>query len=370
MAWFEDLQPCTAFPGEWKNLLAVGWLAKGHDYSRGPLDPELLRQLNRTTWQPPNLPGGAHRCDLCVEGEHARSESGVLFFPGDGVLYAAPRLIRHYMLKHGYSPPPEFIRAVRQGPAPYSQEYQDAVSRHFRSEYEQRVPPIAVPEGIEPVRIRPGMYFGSTDAGGLGRLVFEVFGNSLDEYLSGAATRISVDADDHGWIAIQDDGRGLPVGTSERDSQFEVLFTTLHAGATLDGHHPHVHVRSDHHGAGLGAVNAVCARLEVETRRDGVAYRAAFECGQVVEKLRSLGPTQERGTLIRFLPDDEVFDVGARLGLEAVEAPLESIAWLCPKLDLRLQGRSLQRAEGLPGWVRHLAPDIVKETVLSAIGRG
>lgn len=225
---------------------------------------------------------------------------------------------------------------------------------------------IEVLDGLESVRRRPGMYIGSTDGQGLAHMLFEIIGNSLDEYLAGFARRLSVDVDDRGWVSVEDDGRGIPI---EEPSTLEAIFTQLHAGATLDDHHPHVHITENLRGVGLAPVNALCSRLEVESRRSGTAHRAVFAFGRIIEPVKSLGPTNARGTLIRYLPDDEIFDEGARLDFTEVEQRLLQVARLCPHLDLVLQGRSLKQPEGLPGWVRELAPDAVKETALSAIGK-
>ena len=97
-------------------------------------------------------------------------------------------------------------------------------------------------EGIEPVRLRPGMYVGSTDSRALEHLLFEVVGNSIDQYLSGEARRVDVDIDEP-WVTVSDDGAGLvqletpPHGAI---NAFEAVFTHLHTGPTRDGHHPHV----------------------------------------------------------------------------------------------------------------------------------
>lgn len=357
MPYFKDLEPCTAFPGEWKNLQSVGWLAKGHEYPRGPVDLHLLQRMSQLGWHPPGASTAFHRCEFCGEGPPAHSETGAIFVPGEGVLYVAPRMIRHYIQKHGYQPPAQFLDAARTSPTD-GLTFDAAIGRHFvRPAVE-----IEVLEGLEPVRRRPGMYIGGTDSRGLHGMLLEIVANSLDEYLVGAATRIAVDVDAQGWIKVEDDGRGM------KAEFIETVFTALHTGATFDGHQPHIHLRSDAHGVGLAPVNALCAQLEVETRRDGVASRVGFARGRVVEPLRSLGATSERGTVIRFLPDAQIFPAEVRFELDALDRQLSTLAWLCPKLDILLQGRSLQRAEGLPGWVRALAPEVVQETMLSAIG--
>lgn len=228
-------------------------------------------------------------------------------------------------------------------------------------------------EGLEAIRLRPAMYLGSTGSDGHRAMLLEVVDNSLDEYVRGFASRIQIDVDDGGWVTIEDDGRGIPVDPTQQNlSALELIFTRLNTpGRRLDEAplQPHIHVRNMlSGGVGIAAVNAVCARMEVVSRRSGVAYRAAFECGRVVEPLARVGETASRGTAIHYQPDELIFDTDARLDLREVERRLTEIAWLCPKLDVIFQGRSLQRPEGLPGWVRKLAPDAIAETALSAIG--
>lgn len=352
--YFEDLQPCTAFPGTWRNLLAVGWLSKDHAFTRGPVEEGLLARAGY--WSPPAAPHGSQICALCGV-DTAPVARRALFVPGDDVLYVAPGLLKHYVRKHEYLPPPEFLKALRRRGNHAA--VTAFVTSHLvepAAQVDRRSPPLL---GVEPIRHRPGMYIGSTGASGLQQVLLELVGNSVDEFLVGAATRISVDIDERHWASVEDDGRGIPVAL------LESAFTQLHAGATLDGHIPHVHVRSQAFGVGVASVSAVSARVEVETRRDGVLHSAVFARGRIVEPLRQNGPTNARGTRVRFFFDDELFDDGARFDLESVDRALEELAWLAPKLDVRLQGKSLQKPEGLSGWLREFAPDVVPETVLS-----
>lgn len=202
---------------------------------------------------------------------------------------------------------------------------------------------------------------GGTTAEGLWHTLLELVGNSFDQFLAGAATRINVDVDDR-WATVEDDGDGMPV------ELIEPAFMKFHQTATLDGHQPHVHLRSDALGIGVVIVNALAERLEIETRRNGVAHAAAFSRGKLVEALRALGPTTARGTRVRFQFDEEIFTDGVRYDLEAVRTALQTLAWLSPKLDLRFQGESLQKTEGPAGWLRELAPNLVASTVLSGVG--
>ena len=148
----------------------------------------------------------------------------------------------------------------------------------------------------------------------------------------------------------------------------ELIFRRLHFEPTLDGHEEHVHVTSGLTGVGLAAVNSVCERFEVESRRSGVAFKVAFERGQVVEPLTEVGRTHLRGTVIRYRPDSQIFSSEAVYDLPTIRSRLVQLAGLCPKLELSFQGASLHRPKGLTGWVRELAPDVVKETELFATG--
>lgn len=214
------------------------------------------------------------------------------------------------------------------------------------------------------------MYIGGTGRDGLGHMLFELVGNSLDQHLAGRASRLSIDIDRSSTVTIEDDGPGIRVDVVPGyDRSFiELVFTSLHFTPTLDEHYPHVHPRSRLYGVGAGAISALSSRMEVETHRDGRHWAIAFERGTTVEPLTDLGPTTKQGTRVRYRADTEIFPAGIRPDLRALRKRLTQLAGLCPKLNLRFQGKSLQRPEGLAGWLRELAPDAVKETALVAAG--
>jgi hypothetical protein len=379
MAYFEDLQPCTAFPGEWRNLVAVGWLAKGHEYTRGPVDAELLPLLSRTSsrWMPPNAPGGRHLCDLCTEDEGPRYGRGAIFIPGDGVLYVAPQLITHYIRKHGYQPPAAFLEALRAVPEdPHV--YRSTVAGHLVGHVEERRDPnvydardIQVLEGFEAVRLRPAMYIGPLDPHGLERMLSLIVDISINQHLGAGATRLTVDINDAGWVTVENDGDGLPIEprTPHLLSVPELMFGTLLMGPPITEHPPAAgSVRHGPETAVSAIATALSSRFEVETRRDGVAYRLAYAAGFPLHPLVKVGPTPMRGTVVRYRPDDEIFEAGVRHDLGRVERRLIDVARLCPKLDVQFQGRSLRRPEGLSSWLREAAPELVTETMLTASG--
>jgi DNA gyrase subunit B len=227
---------------------------------------------------------------------------------------------------------------------------------------------IQVLDGLEAVRKRPAMYVGNVrDGSALQHMALEIIGNSIDQHLSGRARHLRVDVEGD-WMIIEDDGPGIPVDVCPMwgRSAMEVIFTTLHAGATFDGHHPHVHVTHQVHGVGVACVNALSARFEAESRREGKVWRIAFERGRVVEPLASHGPASRSGTRIRYRPDPEIFPCGTRTNAEALELRLRELAYLNPLLKIDCCGQELPGRGGPAAWVRALAGEVGGRVVLGA----
>ncbi len=167
---------------------------------------------------------------------------------------------------------------------------------------------ITVLEGLEPVRLRPGMYIGSTGPRGLHHLVYEVVANSVDEAMAGRNDRIEVTLHPDNSVTIKDWGSGIPVDAmaDTGESALTVVLTKLHAGGKFGG--DGYKVSGGLHGVGVSVVNALSERLLAEVRRDGKLYRQEFSRGIPLTDVEVVGTADDTGTTISYLPDAEIFE--------------------------------------------------------------
>ncbi len=167
---------------------------------------------------------------------------------------------------------------------------------------------IQVLEGIEAVRKRPGMYIGSTGPRGLHHLVFEIVDNSIDEAVSGFCNQIEVKIHSDNSVTVSDNGRGIPIDIHPAIGKpaVEVILTTLHSGGKFGG--SGYSISGGLHGVGLSVVNALSSRMEVAVKRDGFIYKQEYERGKPVSDVYICGKTEETGTIIHFIPDNEIFE--------------------------------------------------------------
>jgi DNA gyrase subunit B len=186
---------------------------------------------------------------------------------------------------------------------------------------------IQVLEGLEAVRMRPGMYIGSTGPRGLHHLIYEVVDNSIDEAMAGFADRIEVTIHTDHSVTVTDNGRGIPVGRHPKMkiSTLEVVLTILHAGGKFGGEG--YKVSGGLHGVGVSVVNALSSRLEVEVCRDGHVWAMAFARGKAEGKVEQRGKTKKTGTKTRFWADPEVFET-VDYDHETIAARLREMAFL------------------------------------------
>jgi DNA gyrase subunit B len=218
---------------------------------------------------------------------------------------------------------------------------------------------IQVLEGLEPVRLRPGMYIGSTGPRGLHHLVYEVVDNSVDEALAGYCTEIDVILHPEHMVEVKDNGRGIPVEVHPQVGKpaVEVVMTMLHAGGKFGGEG--YKVSGGLHGVGVSVVNALSEWLEVEVRRDGHIYRQSYERGVPTSELAVVGDTEETGTTVRFIPDREIFP-DRNFSFETLAQRLRELAFLTRGLKIRLkdevsgQEAVYQFHGGIVEFVQHL----------------
>src|SRR6266496_871885 len=168
---------------------------------------------------------------------------------------------------------------------------------------------IQILEGLEAVRVRPGMYIGATDQRGLHHLIYEVVDNSVDEVMAGFADTVKVTIHADSSVTIEDNGRGIPVEEHHQRpgiSTLEVVMTILHAGGKFGG--GGYQISSGLHGVGVSVVNALSEWCQVDVKRDGRLWRQRYEKGIPVTRLVDVGPAEGTGTITSFLPDLTVME--------------------------------------------------------------
>ena len=221
---------------------------------------------------------------------------------------------------------------------------------------------ITVLEGLEPVRLRPGMFIGSVSAKGLNHLVYEIVDNAVDEHLAGFCDRITVTLEKNGSCTVSDNGRGVPVEMHEKGVSAErVVYTTLHAGGKFDN--SSYKTSGGLHGVGSSVVNALSKEMTVTIKRDGQIFHDSYAYGKpTTDLINGLlpvdGKTRETGTTVNFIPDETIFDTTV-FREEEIKSRLHETAYLNPGLTVYYEDKrhddpeyiEFHESEGLAGFV-------------------
>ena len=235
---------------------------------------------------------------------------------------------------------------------------------------------ITVLEGLEAVRVRPGMYIGSVSTKGLNHLIYEIMDNAVDEHLAGFCSTIRVTLEADGSATVSDNGRGIPVGMHEKGISAErLVFTTLHAGGKFDNEA--YKTSGGLHGVGSSVVNALSAYMHVTVKTGGFIYEDHYERGIPTMELAKgllpvVGKTKESGTTINFLPDDTIFD-RTRFKEDEVKSRLHETAYLNPELTIIYEDKRKEEVEhieyhepeGIVGFIKDMNKS--KETIHDVI---
>lgn len=224
---------------------------------------------------------------------------------------------------------------------------------------------ITVLEGLEAVRVRPGMYIGGVGVKGLNHLIYEIMDNSIDEHLAGYCKNIWVTLNSDGSCTVRDDGRGIPVEMHQKGVSAErVVLSTLHAGGKFDNES--YKTSGGLHGVGSSVVNALSSFLDIKIYRGGYIHHDRYERGVPVIELKkgllpTVGKTKESGTEITFLPDDTIFEV-TKFRADWLKSRMHESAYLNPGLILHFinkreneyEEKIYHEPEGIVAYVKEL----------------
>ncbi|HEM5144316.1 TPA: DNA topoisomerase (ATP-hydrolyzing) subunit B [Streptococcus suis] len=237
---------------------------------------------------------------------------------------------------------------------------------------------IQVLEGLEAVRMRPGMYIGSTSKEGLHHLVWEIVDNSIDEALAGFADKIEVYIEPDNSITVIDNGRGIPVDIQEKTGRpaVETVFTVLHAGGKFGG--GGYKVSGGLHGVGSSVVNALSTQLDVHVYKNGQVYFQEYKRGEVVADLEVVGETDRSGTTVHFTPDSEIFTETTEFDFAKLNKRIQELAFLNRGLNLSItdkregveQTKEYHYEGGIASYVEYLNEnkDVIFETPIYTEG--
>ncbi|MCR5632672.1 MAG: DNA gyrase subunit B [Eubacterium sp.] len=239
---------------------------------------------------------------------------------------------------------------------------------------------IKVLKGLEPVRLRPGMYIGSTGRTGLNHLVQEIIDNAVDEHLAGYCKNIYVSLNEDGSATVEDDGRGIPVDLhpTEKKSAERVVFTVLHSGGKFND--SVYKISGGLHGVGSAVVNALSKKLIVDVYRDGYIYHDSYEYGKpktkLVDGLLPFEPSpsaKKTGTKVTLYPDDTIFET-VKFKSSAIRQRIKETCYLNPELTITFENKRdgyapevFHQPGGLSAFVEDISKDLTKTSPVVAL---
>jgi DNA gyrase subunit B len=218
---------------------------------------------------------------------------------------------------------------------------------------------ITVLQGLEAVRLRPGMYIGGVDSAALHHLVFEVVDNSVDEALAGFCTEIHAIINSDGSLSVEDNGRGIPVGIHEEEGipAVELILTRLHAGGKFDN--SNYKVSGGLNGVGASVVNALSGKMIAEIHREGYLWKQEYQQGITVTPLEKVEESKKTGTQITFWPDETIFD-SVEFNFEILAHRLRELAFLNRGILISIRDNRTERFQefryegGIAAFIKHI----------------
>lgn len=230
---------------------------------------------------------------------------------------------------------------------------------------------IRVLEGLEAVRMRPGMYIGSTTLDGLHHCVYECLDNSVDEAMAGHCNKIIIQMHRDGSVSVEDNGRGIPVDAHpvEGIPTVEVVLTKLHAGGKFS--EDAYKASGGLHGVGVSCVNALSKDLDITVWRDAQEYFMSFSRGVATTGLIPKGKKRKRGTMVRFWPDPEIFP-DTRFNYDTIKTRISELSFLNPGVAFIIKkGKNQEEFEsknGLTDYINYLEPAEGITNIITAEG--
>ena len=232
-------------------------------------------------------------------------------------------------------------------------------------------------EGMEHVRMRPSMYIGDVGTRGLHHLVYEVVDNSIDEALAGHCDEISVIINEDNSITTQDNGRGIPVDMHKKEgvSALEVVMTKIGAGGKFDK--DSYKVSGGLHGVGVSCVNALSESLTATVYRDGKIWEQQYERGKTLSPVKEIGTTDQKGTVVTFKPDPQIFTQTLEYNYETLSLRMRELAYLNKGIKISIVdkrqkdekgefvGEEFLSKEGLKEFIRFL--DETRESIIGDV---